>query len=69
MRISLAEVFFRLVLRKLSRLGWVLVSGEVFFRLVLRKLSRLGWVLVSGDIFQVRFCRLQSMGGSSFRSS
>ena len=42
---------------------------EVFFRLVLRKLSRLGWVLVSGDIFQVRFCRLRSMGGSSFRSS
>ena len=50
--------------------GLVRISlAEVFFRLVLRKLSRLGWVLVSGDIFQVRFCRLRSMGGSSFRSS
>ena len=29
-RISLAEVFFRLVLRKLSRLGWVLVFGDIF---------------------------------------
>ena len=50
--------------------GLVRVSlAEVFIRLALRMLSGLGWVLVSGDIFQVRFCCLQPMGGSSFRSS